>query len=123
LVDNDTTSGLINSRVIIYKHVTFQKRNKNPLKILPHGDRQGLLFYKNSYMTNQLLDLKKYDLQVLSDSELKNLNGGGFWHGLLVTVLGAAEIAGGITTYLFDKGALLNEGVKDAIAGIDEIQK
>ena len=73
-------------------------------------------------MTNQLLDLKKYDLQVLSDSELKNLNGGGFWHGLLVTVLGAAEIAGGITTYLFDKGALLNEGVKDAIAGIDEIQ-
>jgi hypothetical protein len=42
LVDNDTTSGLINSRVIIYKHVTFQKRNKNPLKILPHGDRQGL---------------------------------------------------------------------------------
>jgi hypothetical protein len=41
LVDNDTTSGDINSRVSNYEHGTFQIRNKNPLNILPHGDRQG----------------------------------------------------------------------------------
>lgn len=73
-------------------------------------------------MINQKMDLKQYNLEILSDSELNECTGGGFWHGLLVTILGAAEIAGGITTFLFDKGALLNEGVKDAIAGIDEIQ-
>ena len=73
-------------------------------------------------MPNQKLDLQKYNLQVLTDSEIKNLYGGGFWHGLLVTILGAAEIAGGLTTFLFDKGALLNEGVKDVTAGVDEIQ-
>jgi hypothetical protein len=73
-------------------------------------------------MTNQKMNLQSYNLQVLSDSELNELNGGGFWHGLFVTILGAAEIAGGLTTFIFDKGALLNEGVKDATAGVDELQ-
>jgi len=43
LVDNDTTSGFIYSRVFNYEHGTFQIRNKNPPNIISHGDRQGLV--------------------------------------------------------------------------------
>ena len=73
-------------------------------------------------MTNQTLDLKNYDLQVLSNSELKELNGGGFWHGLLVVVTGAIELVGGIPYALFDGGAIVKEGSKDVIAGFNEMQ-
>jgi hypothetical protein len=73
-------------------------------------------------MKNQNLDLKNYDLQVLSDSELKNLNGGGFWHGLLLVLTGAIELIGGIPYILVDGSAIVKEGSKEIIAGFNEIQ-
>lgn len=73
-------------------------------------------------MTIQTLDLKNYDLQVLSNSELNDFNGGGFWNGLLVVVTGAIELVGGVPYILFDGGALVKEGSKDIIAGFNEIQ-
>ncbi len=73
-------------------------------------------------MTTQKLDLKNYDLQILSNSELNDLNGGGFWNGLLLVVTGAIELIGGVPYALFDGGAIVKEGSKDVIAGFNEIQ-
>jgi hypothetical protein len=73
-------------------------------------------------MTNQKMDLQSCNLQVLSDSELNELNGGGFWHGLLLVITGAAELIYGIPYILIDIGAIAKEGSADIIAGFNEIQ-
>lgn len=76
-------------------------------------------------MNNQKMDLKNYNLQSLNNTELNEVIGGSwksFFHGLFVAALGAGEIMGGLATYLFDGGTLLKEGVKDGIAGVDEMQ-
>ncbi len=67
------------------------------------------------------MDLKQYNLELLNDSELYEYTGGGFWNGLLETILGAGEIIGGVSIFLFDKGRLLNEGVDDVIDGVDQM--
>ena len=52
LVDNDTTSGDINSRVSNYEHGTFQIRNKNPLNLLHSGywgNKQKYIYEKHTF--------------------------------------------------------------------------
>ena len=58
-------------------------------------------------MTNQNLDLKKYDLQILSNSELNNLNGG-FW----AYIWAGLEIAYDAITNPKDVASGLNDGLK-----------
>ena len=58
-------------------------------------------------MTNQNLDLKKYDLQILPNSELNDLNGG-FW----AYIFAGLEIAYDAITNPKEVSNGLNDGLK-----------
>jgi hypothetical protein len=99
LVEIDTTSGHINSRVCNYEHGNFQIRNKNPLNLLQSG-----YWGKKQNKINKMKIIILNQMEQFSGGKWTGWTFAGCWLGgaavaLTSVALGPIGAAAGALTY------------------------